>query len=185
MIPMQQKVIVVIDSDGDTEDGSNTANVCDKGDGVNAAIDGDKVDTVGSNNATDSNNGYVVESESDIAVEDETEERPRDESRSECLFCNELAIQKLYLEEKLALVQVAYNDTRSNLESSDKKLAENETKIDDLRDVRQNFEISEKKLAENVIIIDDLKDVIERMKAEDPTSKLAEKDLEIRRVKIS
>ena len=43
--------------------------------------------------------------------------------QASCIHCDQLSAQKLLLEEKLALSQAAYNDTKINLETSDSKLA--------------------------------------------------------------
>ena len=70
------------------------------------------------------------------------------------------------LEEKLALSQAAYQDTKFNLESSDSKLAESTTIIEDLRIEINTLKASseEAKLAEKDAKIKELKDEIVQLK---------------------
>ena len=116
-------------------------------------------------------------------VREEGPPAPNNESKTQCNSCNELAINKVYLEEKLSLCQMAYKQTKQNLENSDKKIAENAETINELEATKKGREESDRKLAESAVLIDELKSVIDALKSDDSSNTLGDKDSEIKALK--
>ena len=61
-------------------------------------------------------------------------------SNTDCLNCNKLAAHKISLEEKLALSNAAYSDTKKNLELSDSEIAESSNTIEELNNAIKTLE---------------------------------------------
>ena len=88
--------------------------------------------------------------------------------QASCIHCDQLSAQKLLLEEKLALSQAAYNDTKINLETSDSKLAESANMIDELKMENERLKAAVSNLEEKDKQIDELNEQITLLKQTGP-----------------